>query len=272
MVLSMSASDLRVAYGDATIIPELSFGLRQGEITAILGPNGSGKSTALRAMARLVRPVGGSIHLDGDDIARLSTREIAKRLAVLPQSSETPAGITVRTLVGYGRYPHQGLFARPGNEDREAIEWALAVTGMEGLADRVVDTLSGGERQRAWIAMALAQRTDLLLLDEPTTYLDIRHQLDLLSLVRRLNREQGITVGWVLHDLNQAAAYSDYVVMLRDGRKVAEGPPLEVITRDHIRAVFDVDVEVIIDRITGCPSCLLYQSRIAREMEAAATG
>lgn len=272
MVLSMSASDLRVVYGDAVIIPGLTFGLQEGKITAILGPNGSGKSTALRTMARLVRPSGGVVQLNGDDIARLSTREVARRLAVLPQSSGTPAGITVRTLVSYGRYPHQGAFARPGSADREAIEWALSVTEMGELADRVVDTLSGGERQRAWIAMALAQKTDLLLLDEPTTYLDIRHQLDLLSLVRRLNREQGMTVGWVLHDLNQAGAYSDHVVMLRDGRKVVEGSPLDVITRDHIRRVFDVDVEVIVDRLTGCPSCLLYQSRIAREMEPMAMG
>ncbi len=255
---AVAAENLRVAYGETTILPDLSMNLKSGQVTAIVGPNGSGKSTALRTLARLQKPNGGAVYVNGRDIARLPTKEVARQMAILPQAPETPSGVTVWDLAGYGRFPYQGLLGSFNNDDINAIEWALGVTGLSSFKDRPVDTLSGGERQRAWIAMALAQQTDILLLDEPTTFLDIRYQIDILSLVRTLNREQGITVGWVLHDLNQAAAYSDHIFMLRSGRMHIQGSPNEVMTSETIRDVFGIDVNVIPDPVSGCPTCLLY--------------
>lgn len=255
---AVAAENLRVAYGETTILPDLSLNLQPGQITAIVGPNGSGKSTALRTLARLQKPNSGTVYVNGRDIANLPTKEIARQMAILPQSPDVPSGVTVWDLAGYGRYPYQGLLGSFSKTDIEAIDWALAVTGLTTFKDRPVDTLSGGERQRAWIAMALAQQTDILLLDEPTTFLDIRYQIDILSLVRTLNREQGITVGWVLHDLNQAAAYSDHIFMLHSGQMYAQGSPTEVMTSAMIRDVFGIDVNVIPDPVSGCPTCLLY--------------
>jgi ABC-type cobalamin/Fe3+-siderophores transport system ATPase subunit len=253
---AMMTDRLRLGYGDRTIVDELSLDLARGQVTAIVGPNGCGKSTVLRSLARLLKPIGGSILLDGTDIQRARTKEIARKLAILPQSPLAPSGITVRELVGYGRFPHQGLLRSASAEDREAVDWAIEITNLDTYRDREVDTLSGGERQRAWIAMALAQKTDVLLLDEPTTYLDIHYQIDVLALVRDLNLEHGITVGWVLHDLNQAAAYSDRMVMLRDGAVVREGPPAEVMTPDAIRDVFGIECCVIQHPLGQVPVCL----------------
>lgn len=255
---ALVTESLKVAYGPSVIVPDLSITLKEGEVTAVVGPNGSGKSTALRAAARLQKPTGGTIYLLGSDIATLPTKEVARRLAILPQSPDIPAGVTVWDLVGYGRYPYQGLLGKFGDDDLEAMEWAIEVTTMEAFRDRAVDTLSGGERQRAWIAMALAQQSRVLLLDEPTTFLDVRYQIEVLSLVRELNQKEGITVGWVLHDLNQAAAFSDHIIMLRSGSVHTEGTPSDVVTPDTIRAVFEIDVSVIPDPISGCPTCLLY--------------
>jgi len=255
---AVAAENLRVAYGETTILPDLSLDLQPGQITAIVGPNGSGKSTALRTLARLQKPNSGAVYVNGRDIANLPTKEIARQMAILPQSPDVPSGVTVWDLAGYGRYPYQGLLGSFSRTDIEAIDWALDVTGLTTFKDRPVDTLSGGERQRAWIAMALAQQTDILLLDEPTTFLDIRYQIDILSLVRTLNREQGITVGWVLHDLNQAAAYSDHIFMLHSGQMYAQGSPTAVMTSAMIRDVFGIDVNVIPDPVSGCPTCLLY--------------
>lgn len=258
---ALSARELRVAYGDAVVVPELSLELKPGVITAIVGPNGSGKSTALRTMARLQRPTSGGVYLDGRDIAALKTRDIARELAILPQAPEIPSGVTVWDLVGYGRYPYQGLLGSLKEADYAAMEWAVEMTGLQTLRERAVDTLSGGERQRAWIAMALAQQTGILLLDEPTTFLDIRYQIDVLALVRTLNRTRGITVGWVLHDLNQAAAYSDHLIMLRGGEIYAEGAPEDVMNARTILEVFGIEVEVILDPRNRCPTCLLYGAR-----------
>lgn len=255
---ALLADTLSISYGETPIVSDLTLSLLSGRITAFVGPNGSGKSTILRTLARLLRPNQGAVYLDGADIASTSTKQIAQKLAILPQEPDAPSGLTVWDLVGYGRYPYQGFLGTFRGEDFEAMEWALEVTNLTSFRDRPVDSLSGGERQRAWIAMALAQQTDVLLLDEPTTFLDIRYQIDTLSLVRDLNEQQHITVGWVLHDLNQAAAYSDHIVMLRQGRIAYEGQPAEVMTANSIRDVFNVDVNIIPDPVSGCPTCLLY--------------
>lgn len=254
--MAIDAHNLKIAYGDTLIVPDLSLTLYPGEVTALLGPNGSGKSTVLRTLARLLQPTKGAVYLNGRDIAKIPTREIARQLAMLPQSAEVPVGVTVWELIGYGRYPYQNLLGGFSTKDIAVMRWALEVTRLEPLAERVVDTLSGGERQRAWIAMALTQQTQVLLLDEPTTFLDIRHQLDVLTLVRGLNREHGITVGWVLHDLNQAAAYSDRLMMLTQGKLVAAGPPVEVMTANTIQQVFGVEMIVIPHPVSGSPTCL----------------
>ncbi|MBX3069421.1 MAG: ABC transporter ATP-binding protein [Thermomicrobiales bacterium] len=252
----MDTRDLRLVYGERTIVNDLTVSITEGAITAIAGPNGCGKSTLLRSIARLMKPAHGAVLLNGQDIHQQSTREVARQLAMLPQSSSIPNGITVVDLVGYGRYPHQGLLRSPSRKDRDVIEWAIDVTGLNDLRDRTVDTLSGGERQRAWIALALAQESGVLLLDEPTTFLDVRYQLEVLSLVRRLNAERGITVGWVLHDLNQAAAFSDHIIMLRDGEIAVQGSPLEVMTPAAIGQVFGIDVSVIPHPLGQVPMCL----------------
>lgn len=255
-MVAIEAHNLEITYGDRIIVSGLDLVFPQGQITALLGPNGSGKSTVLRSLARLLTINRGAIYLHGKSIATIPTKKLARQLAMLPQSSEIPPGITVWELISYGRYPHQNLLGRFNEQDREIIKWAIAVTGLENLAERPVDKLSGGERQRAWIAMALAQKTSILLLDEPTTFLDIRHQLDILSLVRQLNKEHSITVGWVLHDLNQAAAYSDNLIMMRNGEILAQGNPKEVITTHNIKEVFDVDMTIIPHPESGDPTCL----------------
>lgn len=253
---AMVTDQLHLGYGDRAIVEDLSMELPRGEVTAIVGPNGCGKSTVLRSLARLLKPSSGSILLDGSDIQRSRTKEVAQRLAILPQSPVTPSGITVRELVGYGRFPHQGLMRSPSQEDRDAIDWAIEVTNLNDFRDREVDTLSGGERQRAWIAMSLAQKTDVLLLDEPTTYLDIHYQIDVLALVRELNQTHGITVGWVLHDLNQAAAYSDQIIMLKEGKVVSHGDPRVVMTPASIQQVFGIECCVIQHPMGDVPVCL----------------
>ncbi len=252
----MSTDRLHLAYGDRTIVEDLTIDLPRGKVTAIVGPNGCGKSTVLRSLARLLKPSGGAVLLNGADIQRTRTRDLARQLAILPQSPLTPSGITIRELVAYGRFPHQGLLRSLSQDDRDAIAWALDVTKLTDMGEREVDTLSGGERQRAWIAMALAQKTDVLLLDEPTTYLDIHYQMEVLSLVRDLNREHGITVGWVLHDLNQAAAYSDEIVMLKNGAVVCQGHPHTVMTPASIQHVFNIDCCVIQHPLGNVPVCV----------------
>lgn len=247
---------LVVELGGHAVLGDVDLALEPGAITALVGANGSGKTTLLRALARVVRPATGAVLLDGTDIHGLPTRDVARRLALLPQGVDNPAGVTVRSLVELGRQPHIGRLGSLRHTDREAIDWALATTGMVPFADRPVDRLSGGERQRAWVALALAQRTSLLLLDEPTTYLDVRHQLEVLALVRRLSRAHGLTVCWVLHDLNAAVAFSDHMICLRAGRVVAQGDAADLLTPALVSDVFGIDASVIADPRTGRPVCL----------------
>jgi ABC-type cobalamin/Fe3+-siderophores transport system ATPase subunit len=257
MSIGLSAAKLTLSHGGEPVARDISVELAPGEVTSLVGPNGSGKSTLLRALARLHAPDSGQVVLDGRELGSYRPRELARRLSFLTQSPLIPTGVTVEELITYGRHPHQGLLARStGGDDREAVDWALEATNLRAFADRPLERLSGGERQRAWIAMALAQRTGLLLLDEPTTFLDIRYQIEVLRLVRRLADEHGITVAVVLHDLNQAAAFADAMVVLADSRIVASGTPAEVMTEDTIRNAFGIETTVTTDPHTGVPACL----------------
>jgi iron complex transport system ATP-binding protein len=242
-----------LSYGDRPVVSELDVALPPGRITVIVGANACGKSTVLRAMSRLMRPVSGRVVLDGCDLHRLPTREVARTLGLLPQSPVAPEGIVVADLVARGRHPHQRMLARWSSADEMAVAEALAATGVEALADRCVDELSGGQRQRVWIAMALAQQTDILLLDEPTTYLDVTHQVEVLDLLTDLNRTRGVTIAMVLHDLNLAARYADHLIALRGGAVVAAGRPAAVVTEDLVRDVFDLESVVITDPVAGTP-------------------
>jgi iron complex transport system ATP-binding protein len=244
------ARDLTLAYGDSVVVEHLDLDVPDGGITAVIGPNGCGKSTLLRALGRLLRPRGGQVLLDGRRIDAVPTREVARTLGLLPQSPLAPEGLTVADLVARGRHPHQAWFRQWSRDDETLVAEAMAWTGVLDLADRPVDALSGGQRQRAWIAMALAQGTDLLLLDEPTTHLDLAHAVDVLDLVDRLHRERGRTVVMVLHDLSLAARYADHLVAMRDGRIVAQGAPREVITTELLAEVFGLRAAVLPDPVS----------------------
>ncbi|MDU4962490.1 MAG: ABC transporter ATP-binding protein [Sporomusaceae bacterium] len=254
----LSTADLAIAYDTAIIVEKLNIAIPQGKMTAIVGPNGCGKSTVLKAISRILPPQRGQVYLDGKDIKTLPTREIAKKLAILPQSPTAPGGLTVEELVSYGRYPHQQGFGKLTRDDRDVIAWALSITGLEALADRFVDMLSGGQRQRVWIAMALAQQTDLILLDEPTTYLDLPHQLEVLELLAALRDQQGCTLAMVLHDLNLAARFADYMIAMRDGVIVCHGAPETVMRPAVLRQVFQIDAAIIPEARTGRPVCVSY--------------
>ena len=249
----LAAEHVTLGYGAAPVVSDLSTQVPDGRVSVIVGANACGKSTLLRGMARLLRPASGTVLLDGQAIATLPSRQVARTLGLLPQNPVTPEGVGVVDLVGRGRHPHQGAFRRWSREDEEVVARALELTDTLELADRLVDELSGGQRQRVWIAMALAQQTDLLLLDEPTTYLDVAHQVEVLDLLHDLNEAHGTTVVMVLHDLNLAARYADHLVAMRAGRIVAEGPPREVITEDCVREVFGMECRVIDDPVTATP-------------------
>lgn len=263
MPSTLAADSVQAGYDARPVLHGVSVDLVPGGVTVLVGPNGSGKSTLLRTLARLHSPDAGIVTVDGVDAAHLRGRELARRLAFLPQGSPIPAGITVRELVGHGRYAHRGALGRVRSSDHEALDWALAVTGTAAFADRHVDGLSGGERQRVWIAMVLAQQTGVLLLDEPTTYLDLRYQVEVLGLTRNLADQHGITVGLVLHDLNQAAAYGDHVVVLAGGAVLATGSPEQVLTGETIEAAFGLPVHVVAHPLTGRPTCLPYAAAVA---------
>ncbi|KPU44425.1 putative siderophore transport system ATP-binding protein YusV [Oxobacter pfennigii] len=249
----IEAVELKITYDKNTVVDEFSLLINKGEVLSLIGPNGSGKSTVLNTISRLLKQTSGAVLLDGQDIHLLPTREVAKKLSVLSQHQATPPDFTVRELVGYGRMPHKRWYEEKTFEDEEIICWAIEQTRLEGLSDRMVNTLSGGERQRAWIAMALAQRPEILLLDEPTTFLDICHQMEVMELIKRLNKELDITVVMVLHDLNQAARYSERLAVLNNGQLVAQGKAEDVLTRELLRDVYQVEADVKLDERTGKP-------------------
>ncbi|MFP8964633.1 ABC transporter ATP-binding protein [Streptomyces nanhaiensis] len=249
----LSARDLTLAYESRTVVDGLDLDVPDDRVTVVVGPNACGKSTLLRALGRLLRPRRGAVLLDGRELDRVPTRAVARSLGLLPQAPVAPEAITVADLVARGRQPHQRWWQQWSEADERAVTDAMDGTGVTELADRSVDELSGGQRQRVWIAMALAQETELLLLDEPTTYLDIAHQVEVLDLVRRLNRERGRTVVMVLHDLNQAARYADHLVAMRGGRIVAQGPPARTVDAALVREVFGLEAVVVPDPVTGGP-------------------
>ena len=253
---TLVAEDLVLGYGDRTVIDGLDLLVPPGQVTAIVGANACGKSTLLRSMSRLLSPRGGQVLLDGKQVHKTPAKQLARTLGLLPQSPVAPEGITVADLVGRGRHPHQGMLSRWSPADDAAVADALDATETAGLADRPVDELSGGQRQRVWIAMALAQQTDVLLLDEPTTFLDVSHQVEVLDLLTDLNHARGTTIVMVLHDLNLAARYADHLVALTDGRVHAAGTPAEVLTESTVKTVFGLDNQVIVDPTSGKPLML----------------
>ncbi|NMR30733.1 ABC transporter ATP-binding protein [Crystallibacter degradans] len=250
---TLQSRNLTLGYDQRPVVQDLTVELPAGQVSIIVGANACGKSTLLRGLARLLKPTAGTVMLDGKDIHARSTREVARVLGLLPQTPTAPDGISVAELVGRGRYPHQGWFRQWTAKDDVAVNAAMAATDTEELAGRDVDELSGGQRQRVWIAMALAQETDILLLDEPTTFLDVTHQIEVLDLVTDLNRRKGTTVAIVLHDLNLAARYADHLIAMKAGEVVAEGPPSDVVTEQLVSDVFGLESLVIPDPVSGTP-------------------
>ncbi|KQU57884.1 ABC transporter [Bacillus sp. Leaf406] len=254
----LQTKDLTLAYGERTIIDQMDLDIPKGEITVFIGGNGCGKSTLLRSIARLMKPKEGSVLLDGESISRLSTKEVARKMAILPQTPVSPEGLTVLQLVKQGRYPHQSWLKQWSRKDEKIVEDALRATGMEEFRDRKVDELSGGQRQRAWIALTLAQDTDIILLDEPTTYLDMTHQIEILDLLFELNEKEGRTIVMVLHDINLACRYAHNIVAIRDREVYAQGKPEEVISCELVKHVFGMDCQVSSDPLFGTPLCIPF--------------
>jgi iron complex transport system ATP-binding protein len=257
----LETKDLHLSYGKHRVIEGIDIAVDRGEIVTVIGANGSGKSTVIKALARTLKPAGGTVYLDGKNIFGMNTREVARKLAVLPQIHSVPDDFSVRDLVSYGRFPHLGPAGRLRHEDFVAVDAAVELTQMEELQHRPVATLSGGERQRAWIAMALAQEPRILLLDEPTTFLDISHQFDVLEMIKDLNRKMALTIVMVLHDLNQAARYSHRLIVLKDGRVYRSGTPSEIINPELLEEVFDIRVRILEDPEYACPYFIPLRSR-----------
>ncbi|MBD2741482.1 ABC transporter ATP-binding protein [Coleofasciculus sp. FACHB-1120] len=268
----LSTRKLTLAYEGVPIIKNLDLAIPEGKITALVGANGCGKSTLLRGLARLLKPRNGTVYLDAADLFKLSTKEVAKQLGILPQGPVAPEGLTVRDLVALGRYPYQNWLQQWSKEDERLVALALATTGMTELAERSLDTLSGGQRQRAWIAMALAQDTEILLLDEPTTFLDLAHQIEVLDLLLELNQTQGRTLVMVLHDLNQACRYADYLVAVKEGCVYAHGTPMQVMTEEMVREVFGLGCRIVEDPVAGTPMCIPLGRKLKIGQEAALKG
>lgn len=256
---ALKVDQVAIGYSNTLIIDHLSVAIPERKITTIIGPNGCGKSTLLKAISRILKTKSGAVYLDGHAIHQLGTKEVAKKMAILPQTAEAPGGLTVFELISYGRFPHQKGFGSLKKEDYDYIYWAIDVTGLNEFKDRPIEALSGGQRQRVWIAMALAQNTEILILDEPTTYLDLAHQLEILLLLQRLNQEEGRTIVMVLHDLNHASRFSDYMIAMKDGALVKEGSPEEVMTCPNLQLVFNIDASIAICPFSDNPICLSYQ-------------
>jgi iron complex transport system ATP-binding protein len=257
-MVRLSTDNLSIGYGERLIVKSLNIEIPDRKITTIIGPNGCGKSTLLKAITRIISHQSGSILLDGKDISKVNTKILAKQMAILPQTPESASGLTVGELVSYGRFPYQKGFGRLTKKDYEVIDWALEVTGTIDYKFRPVDALSGGQRQRVWIAMALAQETEIIFLDEPTTYLDMAHQLEVLELLQKLNHEQERTIVMVLHDLNQAARFADHIIALKDGEIVKAGSCEEVISHKVLKKVFNIDAVIGHDPRTKKPMCVTY--------------
>jgi iron complex transport system ATP-binding protein len=253
---TLSAVDLGLGYGERRIVTELTVEIPTGQVSVVIGANGCGKSTLLRGLARLLNPTSGAVLLDGKSIHAWPSKEVAKVMGLLPQTPVAPEGITVADLVGRGRYPHQGWFRQWSASDDRAVAEALAATDTLELAGRPIEEMSGGQRQRVWIAMALAQQTDLLLLDEPTTYLDLTHQVEVLDLLTDLNRRRGTTIVIVMHDLNLACRYADHLIAMRDGRISGQGPPGDVITSQTMQEVFGMNALIIPDPVSNSPTVI----------------
>ncbi|MEZ2390156.1 ABC transporter ATP-binding protein [bacterium RCC_150] len=268
----LTAENLVLSYGDKPIVNGASLTIPEGKVTGFLGPNGSGKSTIFRALSRLLKPDAGAVLIDGATIASMSTKAVARQLAILPQQSAAPDSISVEDLVWYGRHPYRHAFGSPSAEDRALVDWALEVTELGDLRTAHVDALSGGQRQRAWIALALAQGTETLLLDEPTTFLDISHQLEVLELCVELNRTQGKTIVMVLHEINQASEYCDHLVVIRKGEIFRQGPPAEVLTQELMKEVFAVDAQIIPHPLTRHPMCITSPRYATKAGGSAAAG
>ena len=259
--LRLEGIGLTVGYGTSTVLDGVDIAIPTGEVTVLIGPNGCGKSTLLKTMSRILSPMKGSVLLDGKDIHKLDTRSVAATLGLLPQGPIAPEGLTVRELVAQGRYPHQGLLRQWTRADEDAVNSAMAVAGITDFAERAVDTLSGGQRQRCWVAMVLAQETDLILLDEPTTFLDLKVQVDLMDLLSGLAHERGRTLVIVLHELSLAAAYADYLVMMKSGQIVSAGRPDDIFTAESLRDVFDLQASVLRDPVSGRLVCVPFGAR-----------
>ena len=251
--MKIRTEKLTIAYGKKIVIKNVDIKIQKGEMVTIIGANGSGKTTILKTISRSLKPIEGNVYLDEKEIFKYDTRKLACKLAILPQIHNVPEDFSVSDLVSFGRFPHLGLSGRLTFKDFYAIDRAIELANIEELQHRRVSTLSGGERQRAWIAMALAQQPEVLLLDEPTTFLDINHQFELLEMISDLNKNMGITIVMVLHDLNQAARYSQRLLVLREGRIFKEGPPGEIITEEVLESVFNIKVRIINDREYNCP-------------------
>lgn len=250
--------DLNISYGNLDIVKDLNLEIPKGKITTIIGANGCGKSTILKTLARIIKPKSGSIYINDKELNSQDSKELAKAMAVLPQSPQAPNGLTVEELISYGRFPHQKGFGKLKDEDKDIINWALEKTRISEFRDRPIEALSGGQRQRAWIAMALAQETDILLLDEPTTYLDLAHQLEVLKLLEELNKKEGRTIVMVIHELNNAARFADHMIGVKKGKIVCQGTAHEVMTKENLKEIFNIDAEIVNEPKSGKPVCITY--------------
>lgn len=250
--------DLTVKYSKEEILKDFSLIFPNKSITSIIGPNGCGKSTLVKTLARIIEPSKGAVFIDGKDLQELHTKDIAKKIAMLPQSAQAPSGLTVVQLVSYGRFPHQNRFSALNQKDYDAIHWALEVCGLNDLKDTKVDQLSGGQRQRVWIALSLAQQTEMVILDEPTTYLDMSFQLELLTLLKELHEKQHYSIVMVLHDLNHASRFSDYLVGMKNGRVMIHGTPNQVMSEENIQMLFNIEASIVTCPYSGKPICQAF--------------
>lgn len=263
MMEAIQIKNLSVAYENNTIIEDMNLSIPKGKISIIIGGNGCGKSTLLKTISRVNKPSRGEIFIHGKDIKKIKEKDIAKEVAFLPQGPVCPSGLTVRELVAYGRFPHQKMIGGLNTHDKEMIDWAIEQTGLSEFADKEVENLSGGQRQRAWIAMTLAQETEMIMLDEPTTYLDLSYQLEVLEILERLNKEKKITVVIVLHEINNAFRFADNIIGLKKGKVICEGKPIDVITKETLKAIYGIEAELKRSETGDYPVCIEY--KLSRE-------